>query len=243
MSKNGSNKGTYIFWDGILVVVAIILLVIFLPRTSANAPFVRINTTVITLEKTDANNKTINYYIENIIADTETNQSNKTAVQSLFNIQNALQKSNDFCLTALLFTTPQDGFNALAKKQNTYATESQKLLNEFHTYCATFITPFFIGTPDNNREFRLNKTLETFVDKYTQVMLELSAFYQTTAQIISDFSTPCMEVNPDMKERHLTLTTSAHTMIADENFALLNTATLLADATAIYAQGYYTTFI
>ena len=243
MSKNGSNKGIFIFWGGIAIVLAIVLLLIFLPRTSAAVPYANINAAIITLENKDSNNKTINYYAESIINDSQTNQANKDAVKSLYNIQKALAKSNDFCQTALLYTTPNNGFNKLVKQQTKEKKAAQTALHEFQDYCQTFITPFFNGTQYANRAFSLNETVAVYVEKYTAVMLELSAFYQTTAEIISGYATTCMEINPTMKEKHLTIMTSAHAMVADDNFTTLNTATLLIDATAVYAEGYYTTFI
>ena len=243
MSKNGSNKGIFIFWGGIAIVLAIVLLLIFLPRTSAAVPYANINAVIITLEDKDSNNKTINYYAESILNDGDTDQANKDAVKSLYNIQQALAKSNDFCQTALLYTTPNDGFNKLVKQQNKEKKAAQTALRECQDYCKAYITPFFNGTQDANRAYRLNETVKVFVEKYTAVMLELSAFYQTTAQIISGHATTCMEINPTMKEKHLTLMTSARAMVADDNFTTLNTATLLIDATAVYAEGYYTTFI
>ena len=243
MSKNGSNKGIFIFWGGIAIVLAIILLVIFLPRTNAAAPYANINAAIVALEDKDINNKTINFYADSIISDADTNAANKAAVQSLYNIQNAMAKSNDFCQTALLFTTPTDGFNKLVSQQSKEKKAAQTSLREVQDYCQTFITPFFNGTQYANRAFALNETVSVFVEKYTAVMLNLSSLYHTTAQIISDHATISMEINPTMKERHLALMASAHTMMADDNFNILGTTTLLLDATSIYAEGYYTTFI
>lgn len=243
MSKKGSNKGIYLFWGGIAIVLAIVLLLIFLPRTNAAAPYANINAAISALEGKDANNKSIDFYAESIISDGDTNQINKDAVQSLYNIQKALAKSNDFTLTALLYTTPQKEFDKLVTQQAKEKKSGLTALNEFQDYCQTFITPFFNGTNYSDRAFRLNETVEVFVEKYTALMLEVSALYHTTAQIINGHATTCMEINQKMKERHLSIAKSAHTMMADDNFTTLNTTTLLADATSIYAEGYYTTFI
>lgn len=243
MSKSGSNKGIYIFWGGIALVLAVVLLIVFLPRINSSMPYSNMHSFSYNLSQTDKNGKDLNYFTEALINDPSTNSTIKGNLNNLFALQKTMANSTDFCMTGLLYLSPNSEFRDLAKKQNDVAKNLGTLLYDFQTYCTRYVNPLFDGTHLVDREFAINEAITAYYEKYTAFLKEMSEFYFTTAKILHTSATQCMEVNPTMLDRHLTLMTSVHNYATSTMVSAGQASELLNESIALYADGYYENFI
>ena len=243
MSKSGSNKGIYIFWGGIALLVAIVLLIIFLPRTNASMPYRNVHSLSYNIALTNKNGKTINYFTEALINDPNSNLTTKTNLNNLYALQKTMQNSTDFCMTGLLYLSPSAEFKGLVSKQNTVARNLGTTLYQLQTYCTQFVTPLFDGTPFADRPSMVNKTLKVYYEKYTALLKEMAEFYYTTAQILHTSATKCMEVNPTMLDKHLELMTKVHGFATSTMVSTSEASKCLNDSITLYADGYYKDYI
>lgn len=243
MSKTGSNKGIYIFWGGIALVVAVVLLIIFLPRANASMPYGNMHSLSYNIAQTDKNGKNINYFTEALINDASSNLTTKTNLNNLYALQKAMANSTDFCMTGLLYLSPTGDFKGLSAKQNAVAKSLGTTLYEFQSYCTEFVTPLFDGRTFPDRSFAVNETLAVYFEKYTNLLQEMADFYLTTAQIMHTSATKCMEVNPTMLDKHLELMTTVYGFATSTMLSTTDAAKCLNDSITLYADGYYKNYI
>lgn len=244
MSKSGSNKGIYIFWGGIALVVAIVLLIIFLPRTNASMPYGNMYSLSYNINQADKNGKNINYYTEALINDPSADGVAKTNLNNLYALQKAMTNSDDFCLTGLLYLTPGENYKALVASQNTIAKNLGTSLYEFHNYCTNFVTPLFDGkTTFSDRKGAVNQILPVYYSQYSALLKEMADFYYTTAQLMHSSSTLCMEINSTLLDKHLAHITSVYNHVTSGIVSASQASELLNSSTVLYAEGYYKDFI
>ena len=243
MSSKGSNKGIYLFWGTIVLVIVIVLLVVFLPRAQGAAAHTNMVNISVQLNKTDKNNHTVNFFAEKFIQDIDTQTNFKTSLQNYHKLWNSLTLSDDFSINALLYVSPAKGYNSLVKKQNQSFKQANAMLKDFQAYCTNNVTKFFDGTPFHNRKFSINETLEVFLKKYTVVLNELIEFYEYTAQIVHGHATQGIEINPKMLEKHLKHITSIKTSISNAVVSSQEVTNIYNNALIIYADGYYKSLI
>ena len=243
MSKKGSNKGIYLFWGGIAVIVIIVLLVVFLPRANPQAAYTNMENVAVALDKKDKNGHDINYFAEKFIADSQTYSDRKTNLTSYNKLWLSLTQSNDFCGNALLYVSPTDGFKALSGDQNIAANMALTQITEFQDYCTNYVTKFFDGTSFADRTFSLNETLDVFLSKYTALLTNLTEFYHTTAEIMFNHSTKSMEINPTMLQKHLDNITAVKTTLTESVVSISTVTNIYNTAQTIYVAGYYKSFV
>lgn len=243
MSKTSSNKGIYLFWGGIAIVVAVVLLIIFLPRTNAGAPLATSQSVASQIERKDSLNKNIDFYITSFLNDPLTDSTQKQNLSALYSLQQSLVASNTFSQNALLYVTPAEDFKALSKEQQSKADTFSGTLSAFQNYCSLHVSSLFDGTVFTNRTFTLNETLNVFYDKYQVVLKEMANFYYTTAQIVSSSAMLCMEINTTMKQKHLELSETIYNLAQSGMVSIPSASNALSTAQTIYAEGYYKSFI
>lgn len=244
MSKSGSNKGIYIFWGGIALVVAIVLLIIFLPRTNTAMPYGNMYSLSYNIKQTDKNGKDINYYTEALINDASADGVAKTNLNNLYALQKAMTNSDGFCLTGLLYLTPGENYRGLVSSQNTIARSLGTSLYEFHKYCTEFVTPLFDDQEHFvDRGLVVNETLLVYYSKYSALLKEIAEFYYTTAQLMHSSATQCMEVSPILLDKHLEHITKVYNHATSGIVSAAEASQLLNSSTVIYADGYYKDFI
>ena len=243
MSKTGSNKGIYIFWGGIALVVAIVLLIIFLPRTNTSMPYGNMYSLSYNMSQVDNKGKDINYYTEALINDPSADGVAKSNLNNLYALQKAMTNSDSFCLRGLLYLTPGEDYKALVSSQNTIARSLGTSLYEFHNYCTEFVTPLFDGRYFQDRSLVVNETLLVYYSKYSALLKEIAEFYNTTALLMHSSATKCMEVSPAMLDKHLEHITTVYNHATSGVVSAQQASQLLNTSTVIYADGYYKDFI
>lgn len=244
MSKSGSNKGIYIFWGGIALVVAIVLLIIFLPRTNASMPYGNMHSLSYNISQTDKNGKNINYYTEALINDPSADGVAKTNLNNLYALQKSMTNSDSFCLRGLLYLTPGENYRGLVSSQNTIARSLGTSLYEFHKYCTEFVTPLFDGkTHFEDRSLAVNEILLVYYSKYSALLKEMAEFYNTTALLMHSSASQCMEVSPILLDKHLEHITKVYNHATSGMVTASEASSLLNSSTVIYADGYYKDFI
>lgn len=244
MSKSGSNKGIYIFWGGIALVVAIVLLIIFLPRTNASMPYGNMHSLSYNISQTDKNGKNINYYTEALINDPSADGVAKTNLNNLYALQKSMTNSDSFCLRGLLYLTPGENYRGLVSSQNTIARSLGTSLYEFHKYCTEFVTPLFDGkTHFEDRSLPVNEILLVYYSKYSALLKEMAEFYNTTALLMHSSASQCMEVSPILLDKHLEHITKVYNHATSGMVTASEASSLLNSSTVIYADGYYKDFI
>lgn len=244
MSKSGSNKGIYIFWGGIALVVAIVLLIIFLPRTNASMPYGNMHSLSYNISQTDKNGKNINYYTEALINDPSADGVAKTNLNNLYALQKSMTNSDSFCLRGLLYLTPGENYRDLVSSQNTIARSLGTSLYEFHKYCTEFVTPLFDGkTHFEDRSLPVNEILSVYYSQYSALLKEMAEFYNTTALLMHSSASQCMEVSPILLDKHLEHITKVYNHVTSGMVTASEASSLLNSSTVIYADGYYKDFI
>ena len=208
MAKDIGNKGIYIFWGGILLIIAIVLLIIFVPRTETKNPFTNLNSVINTVNEKDSNQHDFSYYMIHLQTNNSIDTERNKKIESLNKMLGVFTSSNAFNQSALLFLENGSGFKSLSTKHTGWANDSKNAIDEFNIYIKNSLNPFLSG---NYSTTDIAMVVDVVVQKYSNVIVNLSEFYLSTAEIIHNYAVRGLDVKESIINSSLELMQDAKT--------------------------------
>lgn len=229
----GSNKGIYIFWGVILLVVVAVLLFIFIPRTDYDKAYNNVLSVKTSTYAEDFSHNTISSYTDSAQAKFASS-SRSGDITALENIQTTLILSNNFCLTALSFIEDGGEYNSTTRAQSNAKSNLDGKINSFMSYCKTTLTNALNQTSLSTSE--IASASNFFYEKYFELTKAYLTFYEETAKVISSSAKQDLTITSTAITTNTNYITSLKTEIAKTTLSVGETGTIKLSAESFYAD-------
>lgn len=200
MSKKESNKNIYIFWGAIALIVVIVFLVIFLPRTNTTRTYNNMLQISEVIKKQDTHNKDITYYANQFLL-SPLEDSKKDQARALLHLQLSMEYSTSYALTALQFVGKNQNFNKLYNAQISAFNSSQNELSVVLNYCQNNVYQWF-ENPETQKNDIFKQTFNAFLQKYQTAIQQLADFYVATSELLTLNATQGIEITQSNLEKN-----------------------------------------
>lgn len=206
MAKDTGNKGIILFWVGVLAVIAIVLLIIFIPRTNPNAPKENMEKIIAKTAITDNYYRTYADFVDKLANDEKLDGNLKIKIDCVTAIVNTTQKLNTFNSTAFLNISTSGSFNSLCKQHTSSANALEDEIESFQSYCFNTVNDFFKTEYLSND---LKNVASVFVGKYINLAEKYVDYYLLTANFIEECSDRGMDITDDKVQCNIDIMTEA----------------------------------
>lgn len=236
-----SNKGIYIFWGLIILVIVAVVLFFVIPRTDyalAYKSYASVNKNTyeeITEDKT--------YYDYIVSAKSKfgaiAGLEGKETLTCLTNIQETLTLSEDYVQMSLMFLNKSDKYIDASKSLEKSGNKLNKKINDFQSYCKTNLSSAL--NQSNLPMTEINDVVNGLNERYNALIEEYVKYYEKVAVVIEKYSIKTIENNPTVINAHKGIISSLKTALAEEDLSLTTTSSIYANALTVYSSVYYLT--
>lgn len=237
-----SNKGIYIFWGLILLVVVGVVLFFVIPRTDYALAYKSYASVSNNTHEEITEDKTYYDYINSAkskfgaIAGVEEGINTLT---SLAVIQDTFALAEDYTKTSLTFVNKNGKYMNAAKTLDKAGKSLNKKINNFQEYCTDILASALAQNHLPTSE--INFTVSGLNQRYTELLAAYVGYYEKAAALIENHAIKNMENNPTVINAHKAIILDIKTELAKDDISMSAVSSIHATATSVYSSIYYIT--
>ena len=236
-----NNKGIYIFWGLILVVVVAVVLFFVIPRTDYALAYKSYASVTSNTNQEISEEKTYLSFVEDAKGKfgAVSGVSGIANLTMLTTIQSTFALAEDYSRTSLMFVEKTDKYLSAAKTLNKAGKGLNKDINEFQEYCTTILQNALNQPSLPTSE--INHVINGLNQRYTELLKSYADYYEKVAVVIDNHSIKNIENNPTVINAHKNIIINIKTELNKQNMSQTQISSIYNTAMGVYSSVYYIT--